>query len=168
MYLPQKFRFNTDRLIIRFYFKEDYSNWQKLFNEMRLKQNQWDWDSEELSALTIDRFERKLLRHANERTHGDVYYFCVENNDGELVGISIINNIKGSTGEIGFQLNNMYWGKGLGYELAQGVLDISKNELSLETIIAKVNKKNKVSIKILEKLGMDRFDENNTQFIYEV
>ena len=100
---------------------------------------------------------------------GKIYYFCVEGSEGDLVGICIVNHIeiKRLSGEIGFQLNNKFWGKGYGKEMAQAILDICLKDIGLQTIIAKVNIENEVSINILKQINMTRIEKNETQWIYE-
>ena len=168
--LKENFSYTTARLTIRFYQPEDFIGWQDLFSNMREKQNQWDWEAEAKSVLTKERFTQKQIRHNQERISKDIYYFCVENKVKNLVGICIIKEIKESNPlsvEIGFQLSNMYWGNGLGKELAKAVIDISRNELEIRNIRALVNKQNAVSIKILEGLGMKKVIGNETQWIFE-
>jgi len=167
--LKDNYFYKTQNLTIRFYNKKDFPKWQKLFSDMKEIQNQWDWEKERFEELTKERFNNKLEKHMAERDNGHVYYFCVEDKNKDLIGICIIKEAKKTkpiSAEIGFQLNNRYWGKGLGTELAKGVIDICKNDLQISDLRALVNKRNSPSIHILEEVGMKKLDENETQWIF--
>jgi len=168
--LKHTYSFTTQRLIIRFYQEEDFLKWQKLFSDMAPKQSRWDWEGENLETLTKERFNNKLKKHQKERDNANIYYFCVEDKNQNLIGICLITEIKDLNHpfiEIGFQLNNRYWGKGLGTEFAQGVVEICKEEFRNSDVRALVNKKNFPSIHILEKIGMKKVNENETQWMFE-
>jgi ribosomal-protein-alanine N-acetyltransferase len=167
--LTDNYFYKTPNLTIRFYNKKDFPKWQKLFSDMKEKQNQWDWEKENIESLNEERFYKKLNKHKHERQKGNIYYFCVENNQNDLIGICLIKEIEKTqpiSAEIGFQLNNRYWGKGLGTELAQGVVGICKSDLQISDLRALVNKGNSPSIHILEKIGMKKIDANETQWIF--
>ena len=169
--LSDDYCYKTSRLIIRFYNKKDFPKWQKLFSDMKSKQNKWDWEKEDKSSLTKERFYKKLNKHTQERDIGDIYYFCVENKDSELVGISLIKIFTNSNtiyAEIGFQLNNKYWNKGLGTELAQGLIDLCKNDIGIPKVKALVNKENRISINLLKSLGMKKVNRNKNQWVLEL
>ena len=59
-------------------------------------------------------------------------------------------------GEIYYSLIPSFWGKGLGTEVAQGLVNFGFNYLRLHRIEAGVATKNNRSIKVLEKIGMKR------------
>lgn len=161
--LDDSYVFRSDRLCIRFYQPSDFSQWQQLFSKMNHKNNQWDWDREDINDLTVDRFNNKLARHAQERKDGIVYYLCVENNETQLIGISLINNIDRAllSAEIGFQLNNRYWGYGYGKELLHSIVEIARTSLHLNIVYAYVNGKNYGSIHILNRAGFTKSERNN-------
>lgn len=167
--LKDNYQYKTKSLIIRFYQEEDLSKWQKLFSEMLPKQNQWDWEKRDINNLTEERFLEKLKRHKEERYNGNLYYFCVENIDNDLIGIGLIQKVKDDVSdsvEIGFQLNNLYWGKGLGKELAYGLKSICLKDLDESNIVAKVNKKKESSIHIVEGIGMKKISDTDTQLVF--
>jgi RimJ/RimL family protein N-acetyltransferase len=169
--LKDDYVYKTPDLKIRFYNIDDFIGWQKLFSDMNPKQNQWDWEMEDISSLTKERFYKKLKRHKEERNEETIYYFCVEDNNTELIGIGLIKISKDSDekyAEIGFQLNNKYWGKGLGKELAKGMIGICKKGIEIERIEGLVNKKNLVSIHILESISMEKTNENEKQWIFKL
>lgn len=56
--------------------------------------------------------------------------------------------------EIGYRLQEEYWGKGYGSEAAKAWLDYGFSAMKIEKMYASVNKENKASKRILEKIGM--------------
>ncbi|ESU28173.1 GCN5-related N-acetyltransferase [Flavobacterium limnosediminis JC2902] len=56
--------------------------------------------------------------------------------------------------EIGYRLQEEYWGKGYGSEAAQAWLDYGFSEMKIEKMYASVHKENTASKRILEKIGM--------------
>lgn len=58
-----------------------------------------------------------------------------------------------------FSIATLYWGQGLASESARCVLEYAFDTLSLEQIMATVDKPNTQSIKVLEKLGMSLVEE---------
>ncbi|MBL8014751.1 MAG: GNAT family N-acetyltransferase [Candidatus Doudnabacteria bacterium] len=163
--LKDTFKFQTDRLVIRFYQKNDYPKWKRLLSEMKSKQNQWDWEAEDIADLTPERYQMKLRKHKAERQEGQVFYFCVEDRSSqELAGIALITKLEmdnNSVG-IGFQLNNLYWGQGLGTELCKALIAIASSALKASKSLAEVNPQNKVSMQILKKVGFKRMHHSES------
>lgn len=62
-----------------------------------------------------------------------------------------------------FSIEPAYWGKGLATESASCVLDYLFQKLNYKQILATVDKPNKVSIMVLEKLGMQLKEEELIQ-----
>jgi len=115
---------------------------------MNENQNRWDWKKEYLIDLSKERFKKKLERHESERNDDRVYYFCIERCDRVLVGISIIDKINRELqrAEIGFQLNNKYWGQGYGKDVCRSLVRIARNHLNLRMIVAFIHLQNEPSI----------------------
>lgn len=74
--------------------------------------------------------------------------------------------------EVSYELTPSFWNQGYGTEIVGRLLKYAFNELNIIKIIAETQKKNSISIKLLEKLGMtfekelERFGE--TQVIYGI
>lgn len=56
--------------------------------------------------------------------------------------------------EIGYRLQEEYWGKGYGSEAAKAWLDYGFKEMKIKKMYASANKENEASKRILEKIGM--------------
>jgi RimJ/RimL family protein N-acetyltransferase len=145
---------------IRYYTKDDFEKWRILFSDMREKQNQWDWEKENIESLTSERFEKKLKKHSEERKVGNCYYYCVEEiESGELVGICLFTKKTEVSAEIGFQLNNKFWGNGYGTIVVDELINQAvKNKI--EELIALVNSENEISKNILMKLDFVECEKN--------
>lgn len=74
---------------------------------------------------------------------------------GEQIGAAGIQPLE-DTGEIevGYNLSEKYWRRGIGYEAAMGWLNFGFNERGLERIVAVAHPDNTGSWKIMEKCGM--------------
>lgn len=56
--------------------------------------------------------------------------------------------------EVAYMLDKAYWGRGLGTEAAQGVLDYGFDHLHLSRLICLIDRDNQASIKVATKIGM--------------
>jgi len=71
--------------------------------------------------------------------------------------------------DIGYRLIEAHWGKGYGYEATKAWLDYGFNQLNIQKIAAYADAKNKRSIKILEKIGLQsvsEFDDDGTPSVW--
>ena len=53
--------------------------------------------------------------------------------------------------EVGYRINDEFWGKGYGTEAAAGCIDYAKNKLGLSSVISLILKENRQSIRVAEK-----------------
>jgi ribosomal-protein-alanine N-acetyltransferase len=164
MKLNEEFKYVGEKVILRFYQKEDFLLWQEFLSDMNPKQNQWDWEAENIQGLTKERYEKKLSTHKSEREDDRVYYFCVEDKlSHKLIGMSILNHVdrEASKAELGFQINNKYWGMGFGKDIVATSLNIAFESLKLALVYAEVNPENFSSLHILTKLGFEQVGITN-------
>ncbi|WP_284141520.1 GNAT family protein [Virgibacillus sp. LDC-1] len=128
-------------------------------------------DSEELFRIWSDpdvtRF-MNISNFTNEQQAADMIYFLNQLYEkNEAVRYSIIelstNKIIGSCGfnsldkehdrtEIGYELAKASWGKGYATEAISKLIDIAFQEMNLNRIEAKIDAKNKNSIRLMERL----------------
>lgn len=111
-------------------------------------------------------FSEKEINHLWRRIH-EVNY--VENKigvwgifskeDSRYIGHAAIKprSENESEWEIVYYLLKEEWGKGLGTEVAQQLVEIGFNKFNLKNVYATVDEKNTASIRILEKIGMRFF-----------
>ncbi len=62
--------------------------------------------------------------------------------------------------EVAYLIGKPYWGRGLGTEAAQAILDYGFNTLGLSRLICRIEKDNLASVKTAEKIGM-RFEKES-------
>lgn len=117
----------------------------------------------------VRREEQIRQNFENIIEHQDKYGFSAwavfEKDTGTFIGrcglvhIGTLIAIKQNYGEdipveVGYVLDKAYWGKGYATELAQSCLDYGFDKLWLKEIVAKTNKYNYSSQKVLQKIGM--------------
>ncbi|MFO7624340.1 MAG: GNAT family N-acetyltransferase [Anaerolineales bacterium] len=56
--------------------------------------------------------------------------------------------------EVAYLISKVYWGQGLGTEVAQAILDYGFEKLNLSRLICLIDKENVASQKVAEKIGM--------------
>ena len=69
--------------------------------------------------------------------------------------------------EIGWALNNRFWGQGYAAEAVKATLQIAFEELDLWRVEAPISKKNTKSIKLAKKLDFDRIGVSKSHFIID-
>lgn len=110
-------------------------------------------ESEERIKMILDKYSEK--DHTSN--------FTILYND-EIIGTAGCPTVDFNKGEYGlfYQLNQDYWGKGFGYEVAKALVNYMFTESNAKILLADAVIVNPGSIKILEKIGMEmtKMDEN--------
>lgn len=104
---------------------------------------------------TLDECRETVSLHIK---NPDQFYAVLK--DGTVVGMVACPVIKNEdTFECGFayQIIRKYWGNGFGYEAAKGLLDYVANEHKNAVVYADVVADNTASLRILDKLGFERY-----------
>lgn len=87
------------------------------------------------------------------------FYFVIERlADEELIGSIYIavRDANARQAEIGYMLGVDFWGSGYATEAAKCILDFGFESLALHRIYAEAISENRASVRVLEKLGMQR------------
>jgi len=133
-------------------------------------------DLEPLLALrndpSVNRF--MLVTHVDPDTFrqrwaaihdSDTEFHCVAELDGQVVGMGFLDVVDGmgqpgmpvrTEAVIGYVVRPGHWGRGLGSDLAQGLLVAAFEGLGLRRVTAACNADNPASARVLEKAGMRR------------
>ena len=91
--------------------------------------------------------------------NGFGFYLILRKEDNTSIGISGLVDREGLEHvDVGYALLPKYRKKGYAFEATKAVLDLAKNELQLDTILAITNVDNIRSTKLLERLGLN-FDK---------
>ena len=78
--------------------------------------------------------------------------------DGVLIGGGglTLQGLKSGNAELGYCLNETYWGRGIGTEFAAAMIRYGFEDLDLHRVTAKCDPENHGSYRIMEKNGMTR------------
>lgn len=128
-----------------------------------------DSDYEKIKELYINEDVRKFLggivstESFNSRFSNmlicdeDSFYWVVRLKDNnQAIGlVSLDKHHDGLSTEISYQFIPQYWGYGYAEEVIRKIIEYAFNELSIDKIIAETQCENKVSCKLLEKVGME-------------
>ncbi len=141
--------FHTQRLHIRRLKKEDSSLFYRMMSDPEVMNP--------IPAKILSQTESELKLSelmAADKDHDDRAWrvWCItEKGKKALIGIcGFLKNDQGDE-EIAYRFRSEYWGKGLGSEIAQGLIEYGFSTLRAEKITADVNIENLKSEKILKK-----------------
>jgi [ribosomal protein S5]-alanine N-acetyltransferase len=89
-------------------------------------------------------------------------WMTVERETGRPIGFHLLNNIQGETIiQVGYGLVKDVWGKGYATEMAEAVLRYGFTDLALPRIAGMATLSNGASIRVLEKIGLERHGERS-------
>ncbi|WP_030157975.1 GNAT family N-acetyltransferase [Glycomyces sp. NRRL B-16210] len=138
----------TERLVLEPYVPADEEDFVALFGDERVAQ--WMGDGPEPEEANRALFWR-VFPNVYEKHAFDVW---AVREQGRLIGHAEIKPTEVSGGhELIYALAVSAWGRGLGTELAQAIVDYGFGELGLTEVHATVAAPNTVSLALLAKLG---------------
>ncbi|BDD03925.1 GNAT family N-acetyltransferase [Aureibacter tunicatorum] len=139
--------FETERLVVRSLSAEDADDYFDMNgnpNVMRLIPR------EAMSREDSDKHLQNFLDTDYARTDTKVYAIEAKG-EKEFVGLAgMLKNNKGED-EIAYRLREKYWRRGLGTEIAEGLIEYVFFHMKTEVLTADVYVENRGSVKILEK-----------------
>lgn len=110
-----------------------------------------DWSGprdEENAELLIEYFNNQF-----EDTSA-IRWGIEEKSSGVLIGTVVLHDfIKESIGDLGYDLNRNFWGKGYMTEVLKKVLEFCFNEMGMHRIQCLISPDNKPSLTLVKKLG---------------
>ncbi len=143
----------TDRLIIREFTHDDFDAVHRYAsNPNVVKFMVWGPNTEDETRQFIQtKLQSQVLRPR-------VSYDLAITLDGILIGGGglALQGLKSGDADLGYCLNEDYWGKGLGTEFAAAMIKYGFEELDLHRVTAKCDPENHGSYRIMEKNGMTR------------
>lgn len=148
MRMPPDFTLRTPRLLLRAFTPQDT---QRVF-EIRS-----DFEVTRMLVFpayppVLEHVAAWLEEHAVEWRAGTAYRFAVVA-DGRVIGCADVDEIKDGCGELGYWLEQDYWGRGLASEAARAVHDFATRTLGLRRLVAGHAADNPASGRILVRLG---------------
>lgn len=153
--LPGELRLETPRALLREYSVDDVDDCELYTRDPEVCRYMiWGPNGPGETQAFLEQAVRD--RRANERK---IYEFALVNRrDGRVAGGvgTRITNVEQREGDIGYVLRRDLWGRGIGTEAARAVLDFAFDTLGLHRVWATADPENTASIRVLEKLGMQR------------
>jgi RimJ/RimL family protein N-acetyltransferase len=143
----------TERLLLREF---EESDWQAVLayqsDPLYLRYNPWTHRTEE----DVHNFVRSFIRWQEDRPRRKFQLAIVLQAERRLIGNCgiRITNSKPWEADIGYELDNRYWGRGYATEAAQAILAFGFEELGLHRIWAHCIAENVASARVMEKIGM--------------
>ncbi|WP_404408081.1 GNAT family N-acetyltransferase [Jeotgalibacillus malaysiensis] len=145
-------------------------------------------DLEDVKRLYKDPLVRKYLGGVREEVavsavgkdffqsdETSLYLTVGERDTSAFIGlVSLDPHHDGEDIEISYQLMPEWWGRGLGSEVVEAVLNTAFNEMNLTKIVAETQTANHSSCRLLEKVGMTldrkvvRFGEEQRVYVIQV
>lgn len=143
----------TERLVLREFTQDDYEAIHKGASNLNVvRYMTWGPNKEDDSRRFIQyAIQTQIVR---PRIHNQLAVTL----EGKVVGGCDfnINSSEHGEGEIGYLLDEPYWGKGYATEIARALIDFGFREHNMHRIIAKCDARNEGSFNIMEKCGMKR------------
>lgn len=147
-------------MILRPYRVTDHSKWFESYVTRGPAKNKYDRGPMEPRQCTKIHF-RKMLKRQERMARKDkgYIYAAFHKRTGALIGamdIFVIARDHYQMGNLGYQLDNRYWGQGYGKELARAGLQIGFSDLKLNRLEAAIDPGNKRSIALVRSIGLRR------------
>lgn len=101
---------------------------------------------------TLDEIHRWLAGHEDEWLSGTAYRFALVA-DERVIGCADVDEIASDSGDLGYWLDEAYWGRGLAGEAAGAVRDFALGTVGLKRLLSGHAADNPASGRILTKLG---------------
>ncbi|MEL6656829.1 MAG: GNAT family N-acetyltransferase [Bacteroidota bacterium] len=148
----EEFRLETPRMYLREFRLEDADDFYQLNLDPLVVQHTGDKPFADPSAAVA--FIQSYDHYAR---HGYGRWAVILRQTEEFIGFCGLKyHPSNSEVDLGFRLRRSDWNKGLATEAARTCLEYGFTQLNLDLIIGRVRQANQASIKVLEKIGMQR------------
>ena len=145
----------TERLHLRRWTDDDIEDFHAIWGDPEVI---W-WGANESIEHTREMLPKLVAQHATY-PEGVGWYSVVSKATGRVVGDVLLQPAKFIEGiEIGWHFRRDAWGQGYATEAARRVADFALQEAGVETLYAIVATENDRSLRIVEKLGMQRIKQ---------
>jgi ribosomal-protein-alanine N-acetyltransferase len=101
---------------------------------------------------TLDELHHWLAQHEGEWLSGTAYRFALVAEE-RIIGCADVDEIASDSGDLGYWLDEAYWGRGLASEAAGAVRDFALGTVGLKRILSGHAADNPASGRVLAKLG---------------
>ena len=122
---------------------------------------------------SIEEARNFLLKYDHYKKNGFGRWAVINNSTHEFIGWCGLRYVADKNEyDVGYRLNKIFWNKGYATEAAKACIDIGFIKFNIKRIIGNVMKENIGSIRVLEKIGMTYYkDEDCGQqpgMVYEI
>jgi len=143
----------TERLILRDFVEADWATLLAYQQDpLYLRYNEWT----ERTSEAVREFVKMFLDHQKQDPRNKFQLGVTLKSTGQLIGNCGVrrDSAEAYEGDIGYELDPNYWGKGYATESARAVLQFGFTQMNLHRICAYCVADNVGSAHVLEKLGM--------------
>jgi RimJ/RimL family protein N-acetyltransferase len=143
----------TERLVLREFTQDDFEPVQRYAsNSNVVRYMEWGHNTERDTKRFIQDAIKKQVVKPREN------YELAITLDSQLIGGTgiIIKSRNDGEAEIGYCIDEPYWGKGVGSEVAEALIKHCFEELDVHRVIATCDSENIGSYRVMEKNGMTR------------
>ncbi|WP_339228583.1 GNAT family protein [Oceanobacillus sp. FSL K6-2867] len=162
--------YETKRLIIRPYQKQDYLNWYTQFSRRLPSQSKYDEGYIAMSRFTKDWFIKWIQKFHEGAKKDEMYILGVfrkeDNANVGTVELSTILRTKYQWGMMGYFIHNQFWKKGYGKESVIAATQLFFKQLNYHRIELHINIDNEPSIRLAESAGF-MYECTRNEFTYE-
>lgn len=143
----------TERLLLRDFIKSD---WEAVLayqqDPLYLRYNEWT----SRTADEVRAFVQMFLDHQKQQPRIKFQFAVTLKPTGQLIGNCGVrrDSPEAPEGDIGYELDPRFWGKGYATEAARAVVHFGFTQMNLHRITAWCVAENTASAHVLEKLGM--------------
>ena len=152
----------TERLILRELRQEDAEHFFELNNDPEVLKFTGDVAFDSIEEARI------FIKNYSEYTkNGFGRWAVIRKDDHEFLGWCGLKLNEEGYVDIGFRFFRKYWGNGYASEAAFETIELGFEQFGLDEIIGRTAKENIGSVRILEKLGMTFFKEDECHGIVD-
>ncbi|MET1014055.1 MAG: GNAT family N-acetyltransferase [Paenisporosarcina sp.] len=160
----------TDRLIIRPYKLDDYTNWLTQHNERKVAQNPYDNGYTDMSTSTKESFNQWISDFHHRAMKDELHVWGVfRKSDGVHIGkieLFTILRMDYQWAMMGYSILNQHWGNGYGTEAVLAATRLIFDKLGFHRIELHINTDNHLSVNLAEKAGFE-YECTRKSFSYE-
>lgn len=155
--------FATSRLYFKPFSKDDIQNFFDLNNDFEVIKYTGD-----IAFENIKETEDFINNYSHYEQYGYGRWSVYTKEKNEYIGFCGLKySEEKKEVDLGFRFKRNQWNKGYATEASNGCLEFAKS-INIKTVVARANKLNIASIKVIQKLGMNKtfsFIENKQEWI---
>ena len=125
-----------------------------------------DFSSKLQSEADCQHYIRQFLAQQLQNPRQQYRFMIVVKQSDQPIGWCDLYLESGCSAEVGYRINVQYWGQGYATEAVGLAIEYAFLTLQVKFVWAEVQVENPASVRVLEKLGMQRQSRNNLEAIH--